>query len=144
LRERELARSDADELAWRELLHDQLRSFRTGLVVLGVLAVAALGIALWALLTVQSSGDVSAARVRRLERRVDRIQTEVRSTPSSATLASLQASQQSLDKQVSSLASRLQRVEQASVEVKATLSSLQQRVGALERQTPTPTPTPTP
>jgi septal ring factor EnvC (AmiA/AmiB activator) len=142
LTERELARAEGDELAWRQLVLDRLGSLRTGLVVLGVLAVAALGIALWALLDVRSSGDVSAARVRSLERRVDRLQTEVRSTPSSAALTSLQASQQALDNQVSSLAARLQRVEQTNVELKATLSSVQQRVSALERQTPTPTPTP--
>jgi uncharacterized protein HemX len=143
LTERELARAEADELAWRELVRDQLHSLRTGLVVLAVLAVVALGIALWALLSVQTT-DVSAARVRSVERRLERIQTEVRDTPSSAALTSVRASQQSLDRQVSSLADRLQRVERTNIELKATLDSVQQRVNTLERQTPTPTPTPTP
>jgi uncharacterized protein HemX len=141
LTERELARAEADELAWRELVRDQLHSLRTGLVVLAVLAVVALGFALWALLSVQTT-DVSAVRLRSLERRVERIQNEVRDTPSSAALTSLRASQQSLDRQVSSLADRLQRVERTNIELKATLDSVQQRVNTLERQTPTPTPTP--
>jgi hypothetical protein len=37
------ARPGADELAWRELIHKELRG---GMVLVGVLAVAALGLAL--------------------------------------------------------------------------------------------------
>jgi uncharacterized protein HemX len=138
LTERELARAEADELAWRELVRDQLHSLRTGLVVLAVLAVVALGIALWALLSVQTT-DVSAVRLRSVERRLERIQTEVRDTPSSAALTSVRASQQSLDRQVSSLANRLQRVERTNIELKATLDSVQQRV---DTRAPDPDPDP--
>jgi hypothetical protein len=48
----------ADDYAWREEMLDRLSSLRTAVVLLGVLAVAALGVALYALLTQEEEGDV--------------------------------------------------------------------------------------
>jgi len=92
LSEREIARAEAEELAWRELVRDELRSLRTAIALLGVLAAVALGIAVWALLSAESGGErraVSAARVAALERRLDALQTDVERTPSSAAIVSL-------------------------------------------------------
>ena len=138
LNEREIARAEAEELAWRELVLDQLRSLRTGMMVLGALALVALGIALWALLGDDSGsgqrGGVSAARVAALERQVEEIRSDIERTPSSAAIASLQARQQALEKQIATLADTVQ---QRDLE-------LQQRLDDLERSAAAPTPSATP
>jgi hypothetical protein len=137
--EQSVAHPSADELAWRELIHDQLRSLRNGMVLLGVLAVAALGVALWGLLTAQAARDdlgaVSVARARSLERRLDRLDVEVERLPSATEVARLQG--------------RLQEVEAAATRAQQASAALALRVGQLEKQvdqlaaaTPTPTPTP--
>ena len=56
-----VAYGDAEELLFREDVRDRLRSLTTIVVMLAVLAVAALGIAIWALLDGQDSGDTQAA-----------------------------------------------------------------------------------
>jgi hypothetical protein len=55
-------------------LEDSIASLRTGLMFVGVIAVAALGVAIYALLGDSSQGAVSSdARVSQLEDRVDRL-----------------------------------------------------------------------
>jgi polyhydroxyalkanoate synthesis regulator phasin len=141
-----LARADADELAWRELVHDQLRSLRTGLLLLAVLAVAAFGIGLWALLTAESvdrsRAGVQAARVRELERRVDAIQSAVARAPTAADLAALSAQQRTLGQSVAQV-ERTSTQNAAQLDaLRARVQRLEQRVDALARATPTPAPTP--
>jgi polyhydroxyalkanoate synthesis regulator phasin len=142
--ERELARAEADELAWRELLHDQLRSLRTGLILLGVLAVAALGLGLWALLTAESVDQsrvaVQASRVRELERRVDAIQRTAARAPSAGDIAALSAQQRTLAQSVSQL-ERTSAQTTAQVDaLRARVQRLEQRVDALATAAPSATP----
>jgi hypothetical protein len=131
--------TSADELAWRELIRDEMRSLRTGMVLLGVLAVAALGLALWGLLTAQAERNdpqtVSVARARSLERRVDRLEARVERLPSAAEVARIQGSLQELRADVS-------RAQQASAALEVRVRELAQRVDELPSPTPTPTPTP--
>ena len=131
--------TSADELAWRELIHDQLRSLRTGMVLLGVLAVAALGIALWGLLTAQAERNdpqaVSVARARSLERRIDRLEAGVERLPSAAEVARIQGRLQELQAATS-------QAQQASTALEVRVRELEQRVDELPAATPTPTPTP--
>jgi uncharacterized protein HemX len=131
--------TSADELAWRELIHDQLRSLRTGMVLLGVLAVAALGIALWGLLTAQSERNdrqaVSVARARSIERRIDRLEARVERLPSAAEVARIEGRLQELQAAAS-------RAQQASAALEVRVRELGQRVDELPAATPMPTPTP--
>jgi hypothetical protein len=131
--------TSADELAWRELIRDEMRSLRTGMVLLGVLAVAALGLALWGLLTAQAERNdpqtVSVARARSLERRVDRLEARVERLPSAADVARIQGSLQELRADVS-------RAQQATAALEVRVRELGQRVDELPAATPTPTPTP--
>ena len=50
-----VAYGDAEELLFREDVRDRLRSLTTAVVMLAVLAVAALGIAIWALLDARTA-----------------------------------------------------------------------------------------
>ena len=56
-----MAYADADELLFRQEVRDRLKSLKTSVVLLAVLAVVALGVAIWALLSSQDSGDTQAA-----------------------------------------------------------------------------------
>jgi hypothetical protein len=136
-----IARPSADELAWRELIHDQLRSLRNGMVLLGVLLVAAVGLALWALLEAQTARDergaVSVTRARSLERRIDRLEAQVERLPSATDVARLQGRLQ----EVQAAATRAQ---QSTAALEVRLGQLEQRVDRLPTSTPTATPTPTP
>lgn len=64
-------------------LEDSLQSLRTGLMIVGVIAVAALGVAIYALMkddggsTAASSGAASDARVSQIDDRVDRLSRQV-------------------------------------------------------------------
>ena len=67
-----VAVTQADELLFREEVRDRLRSLTTAVAFLAVLAVAALGIAIWALLSSQDAGGTVAedlANSRRTSRR---------------------------------------------------------------------------
>jgi hypothetical protein len=129
-----------DEPAWRDLVRDELRSLRTGLLVFGVLGIVALGIAVWALVDDDSGGErVSATRVVELERRLDDLRSEV-AQPSGA-IASLRARQAALEKQIAALSDGLQ---QRAARTNAELRLIEQRLDALEPRAPTPTPTSAP
>jgi hypothetical protein len=77
--ERTVVRTAPEETLWAEVL-DRLGSLRTGLVVVAVIALAALGVALWALLDDTGDSDrqdASRVRVERLADRVDRLESQL-------------------------------------------------------------------
>jgi len=66
-------------------LEDAVNSVRTGLMIVGVIAVAALGVAIYALVkegdaSSSSAGGASSARVSELDDRVDRLSRQVQDT----------------------------------------------------------------
>ncbi len=70
-------------------LEDAVQSLRTGLMIVGVIAVAALGVAIYALMKdndagAGSSNDASAARVSQLDDRIDRLSRQVQDARSEA------------------------------------------------------------
>jgi polyhydroxyalkanoate synthesis regulator phasin len=146
--ERAWRRAEVDELAWRDLVRDQLRSLRTGLIVLGVLAVAACGLGLWALLKAESVDQnrvaVQAARIHDLERRVDAIQGTVARAPTAGDVTALRAEQRTLAQNVSQAERSSAQAAAQVVALRARVQRLEQRVDVLARATPTPTPAATP
>jgi hypothetical protein len=111
--EREVAVAASDDLVWREEVIDRLNSLRTAMVLVGVLAVAALGVALWALLTQEEESDArrgaSVDRVRDLEERVDALEQDVERAPSRGALSQLSDSVESLDERVGAVEDRVAR-----------------------------------
>ena len=134
------ARPGADELAWRELIHDELRSLRNGLIVVGVLVVAALGIGVWGLLSAQAARDgrsaASVTRVRSQERRIDRLEARLERAPSAADVANLRG-------RLDAVESDVRGAQQSTNALEVQVRQLEQRVDDLAKQPP-PTPTPTP
>jgi outer membrane murein-binding lipoprotein Lpp len=111
--EREVAVTADDELVWREEIVDRLSSLRTAVVLLGILAVAALGIALWALLTQEEESDArrgaSADQVRDLEERVEELEQDIEQAPSRDALSQLSETVESLDERVGAVEDRVER-----------------------------------
>jgi DNA repair exonuclease SbcCD ATPase subunit len=111
--EREVAVATSDELVWREEVIDRLNSLRTAVVLVGVLAVAALGVALWALLTQEEESDArrgaSVDRVRDLEERVEGLERDIERAPSRDALSQLSETVDSLDERVGAVEDRVER-----------------------------------
>ena len=104
VREREVVVEDVEPAWVREVL-DRLRSLRTALAFVGVLAAAALGVALWALLSQEEEGDArrgaSIDRVSRLEDRVDELERDTDRAPSRDAVRELGDRQEQLDERLS-------------------------------------------
>jgi DNA repair exonuclease SbcCD ATPase subunit len=144
VREREVYAED--DGTWLEELRDQVRSLRTAVVLLGILAVAALGVAAWALLSDnddetagQTPQGASRARVSDLEERVDDLESRTRNAPSNSDLDDLEAEQKSLANRVAKLESasgqQSDAASQDSVDqIQQDVQALDQRVDDVEQQ----------
>jgi len=110
--EREVAVTARDDLVWREELLDRLNSLRTAVVLLGIVAVAALGVALWALLTQEEESDArrgaSVEQLRDLEERVEELEQDVDQAAPRDALSELSESVESLDERVGTLEDRVE------------------------------------
>jgi hypothetical protein len=146
--ERTVAPAAPEETLWVEVL-DRLSSLRTGLAFVAVLALAAIGVALWALLDDDGDADradASRVRVERLADRVDRLENQVGDAASVGGVAALRDGQRALDGRVQALEAALeespaaaQDVEEIAVSVEAvqdSVEALEQRLDALEAQQP--------
>ena len=96
-------------------LEDAVSSLRTGLMIVGVIAVAALGVAIYALMKDDNGGDsrrglASDTRVSRLDDRVDRLSRQVQSARAAASgageVAQLGGRVEALEKTIKTLAAR--------------------------------------
>jgi uncharacterized coiled-coil protein SlyX len=151
--EREVTVMADEDLIWREEIADRLNSQRIAVVLLGILAVAALGIALWALLTQEEEGDArrgaSADQVRVLEQRVDALEQEIARAPSRDALSQLSDTVESLDERVGAVEGRaaseqtvedlqgdVQQLGDAVEQLGETVEQLDQRLRAVEQQQP--------
>jgi peptidoglycan hydrolase CwlO-like protein len=142
--------TDRDELLFREEVRDRLRSLSTSVALLAVLAVAALGVAIWALLSSQDNGGTrgaSVSRVAALENRVDALAADVNNAASKDDLQQLSKRQQelagkvdALDKQATQTAAGLDTVTNDVDTLKQDVADLQQRVDALEASGTAPPP----
>ncbi len=153
--EREVAVEPDDDIVWREEIVDRLNSLRTAVVLLGIVAVAALGVALWALLTQEEEDDArraaSAQQVRNLEERVEELEQDIDRAPSRDALSQLSETVESLDERVGAVEDRVEEGGGTSAQVEDlqrdvqqlgdaveqlgdAVEQLDQRVGALEQQ----------
>ena len=101
IRETEYATADPG-FALQELT-DRVRSLQTALALVGVLAAAALGVALWTLLSEDDGGDASGAsseQVAELEDRVERVEERVGDRATEGQLSEVQEDVEQLSQQV--------------------------------------------
>lgn len=117
--------------AWRVQVQERLRSLTRALVAVAVLAVAGLGIAVWALVAEEDDdGPARAGQIRALEDRVDELEAEVERAPSRVEV-SIRDEQQSLDERVDALEQGTSDTIEA---VRQDVEELQERVEELEQQ----------
>jgi hypothetical protein len=116
-------------------LADALRSLRTWVVLVGIVALGALGVGLWALLTMEEETDArrgaSVERVERLESRADALESGVDDRAAKGTVDELRDQQDQLSKQVTALEKRSQRAD-GTDEVQQSVDELQQSVDDLD------------
>jgi chromosome segregation ATPase len=109
IREREVV-TGPDYEAWYAELLDRLRSLRTAVALLSILSVAALGVALWALLSQEEEGDArrgaSSERVGELEDRIEELESDVGDAASSDAVDRLRDDQEQLADEVRSVRER--------------------------------------
>ena len=123
-----------------EMLHDSLRSLRTALVLVGVLAVAALGVAVYALIQANDAKDTSngsndqaasAARVSALDDRVDQLRADVYDKASKSSVSQLRSDVDQLQQDVSK--AKTQDPTQEIDQLKQDVDDLNKRVDDLEK-----------
>jgi hypothetical protein len=146
--ERTVVRTEPEETLWAEVF-DRLGSVRTGLFVVGVVALAALGIALWALLDDVGDPDrqdASRVRVERLADRVERLEGQVGEAASEGGVAAIRDRQRALQRRVQALEATIEESRAAAQDVEEvagafgalqdSVEALEQRVEAVEQQQP--------
>jgi tetrahydromethanopterin S-methyltransferase subunit B len=143
--------ADAEEYAWRDEVLDRIGTLRALLAVAGVIAVAGLGVGLWALLSLDgedSGGGASRERVSELEDRVDDLESAADSAPSRSDLSELREDQRALEDKVDAVEKTAQSSQQAVDELDQDVQDLQRQIDELETsvedvsQQPSPSPSP--
>ena len=121
-------------------LADRVRSLRAWLAVATVLAVAALGLAAWALLTKEEEDDTRAGASRtsvdRLDSRVDELESQVENRASDSSVSELRADQDELAEQVQQLGESgdTDALEQSITDLGEDVQQLSERVDQLEQE----------
>jgi DNA repair exonuclease SbcCD ATPase subunit len=124
----------------RAALLDELRSLKRTLALVGVIAIVALGVALWALLEQQDDGGdaqgASNERVSRLEDRVDTLEGDVEDAASDNSVSELRQQQEDLGEEVEQLSEQSSGsdAEESVQQLEQQVEELGQRVDDLEQQ----------
>lgn len=140
---REVAYVEGDPLTARDVLLDDLRSLRRWLALVGVLALAGLGVSLYTLLSDREDGDgrgASRATVRALDARVDELESDLRDRATKSSVSELRDDQQALGDRVDEVAQQAgQGADQESVQssidqVSEQVQELESRLEAVEQR----------
>ena len=128
----------------RAELLDELRSLKRTLAIVGVVAIAALGVALWALLSQEEEGDAqrgaSNERVSQLEDRVDDVENDVEDAATKGSVSSIRQDQEELSEQVDQLSEDssggddAQQAQESVEQLQQDVEELGQRLDDLEQQ----------
>jgi BMFP domain-containing protein YqiC len=145
VRQRQTVYVEPDEALWRQEVRDRLRSQTTAITLVAVIAIAALGVGLWAVFAdAQDKNAASVERTVRLEQRVQRLEASLRqrAAPRQDVIA-LRQQQQTLEQRLQVLEDRaddpnddLDAMSQAIAGTQQAVEQLEQRVGQLERAAP--------
>jgi cell division protein FtsB len=118
-------------------LEDSISSLRTALIFVGILAVLATGLAVYALTRddgTSRTGGASSAQIARINDRVDRLSRQVQSLRAGGTSSSALASRvDSLSRSVSALRSQL-RSTPAAPDATQAIADLSKRIDTLEQR----------
>ena len=139
--ERDVAYADPDAAVTRAAVLDDLRSLKRLLALVGVLALAALGLALYALLAEDEEGDgrgASRTSVRQLDTRVDELESRVEDRATKGQVANVREEQQEINDRLDELSEQAAdggdaaAAEEAAQQLRSDVDELEQRVQAAE------------
>ena len=140
--ERSVAYVHSDEEYWRQYLHDRLRSLTTAVTLVALVAVAALGVGLWAIFGDEDDG-ASTERVRRLESLGDVLDARLRQRPAADDLAAIRERQEAAEQALRTLQRKAEQPDEDTAAVieavdatQQSVAQLEQRIAALEQATP--------
>jgi septal ring factor EnvC (AmiA/AmiB activator) len=138
---------DGDELTWREYLLDRFHSLRTAVILLGILATAALAVAVWALLDAQNDRQQpSGARIAVLQDRISALESSIKRVPTQDDVTALRDRQRALDDRLKAVeeAGRRAATQKDVAALQQRVDDLDKRVQKLEQQQAQPSPAATP
>jgi uncharacterized protein HemX len=126
----------SDRPVWLVELLDRVASLRTMVAVLGIVAVAALGVAIWALIDARNneSASTAGASVSALEDRVSNLESALDDKASRSSVADLRSQQQQIRQRVDDLDKKVSSDDTATQSLQRDVQDLKQRVDALERR----------
>lgn len=139
---REYVLAEGDPAIARAALLEELRALKRWLAVLGVVAVAALGTALYTLLSEEEDGDgrgASRTSVRALDDRVEELEARIDDRATKTSVAKVREEQQELSGQVEELSKQAgegvdaKAVDEVTEGLRAEVDDLEQRVEAAEQ-----------
>jgi uncharacterized protein HemX len=131
--DRSVAYVRSDEELWRQYLHERQRSLTTAVTLVAIVAVAALGVALWSILSDQGDG-ASTERVSRLEQRVDAVDARLQQRPEADDLAAVRERQEAAEQALRTLERNAQRPDEDTAAVIEAVDAIQQSVAQLEQR----------
>lgn len=136
-----------DDGPWRREVLDRLDSLRTGLIVVGLLSVLALGLAGYTLLTAEeeddAQGGASRSQVRSLEDRVDELESQSEDRASQDAVDSLRSNQREVVDRVEALEDQVEQagdggdteaLQESIDQLSQDLEALDQRVAEVEQR----------
>ena len=138
---RDEGRFGADELAWREPVHDELRALRRRTApVSAVAAVVAAGLAIWALVASGDDGSgpgaalaVRRGRVAALAEQLDDLRAALERSPASSAVTSLRARQRALERQLDALSEGIEQVGRTAAGLRCSSGASRSSSGAAPR-----------
>jgi uncharacterized protein HemX len=131
--QRDVTYVEADEALWRDYLRDRLASLTTGLTLVAIVAVAALGVGLWSVFA-DPGDDVSTERLRRLEQRVEQLDARLGERPGAQDLIAVREQQQSLDQRLRALEEQASEPAEETQAMIQSIQATQQEVVQLEER----------
>ncbi len=135
----------SDEVAWQQVLLERLGTLRTGLALVGLIAVLALGLAAWTFLRDKDDrsssgrgGRITSADVRALRTRVDDLESRLRDRATRNQVANVRQAQQQLSQRLGQLAKTTSSTPTtttsgADAQARQTLTQLNTNVGKLNQ-----------
>jgi hypothetical protein len=123
----------SDEALWREHVHDRLRSLTTAVTLAAIVALAALGVALWGLFA-DPDEDGSTDQVRRLEQRIEQLDARLQQRPAAADVVAVRERQQALEQRFRALEDQANEPAEETEAMIEAIESTQQAVAQLEQR----------
>ena len=136
---REYAYVEGDPEPGRGAVLDELRALKRWLAVVGVIALAGLGISLYTLLSEDEDGDgrgASRTSVRQLDDRVDQVEDDIRERATKNSVSELREEQEALDTRVDEVSEQAGEGPDADAvsELRSQVEELEGRVEAAEQE----------